>query len=277
MANARKRSRWLAMIVLGPCLLGVGPLAGAAGAQPAVAPVAAVVPASAAPSRFLSPEPQVLYDDGLQVTFGVAADERGRTVLSAESSQMHMKKTIEIDQTTLELVAPDGDRLQLVVRREAITVRRGTQSVRLPLPAKAQDFARVRKILAGSMAARTFRALSASVAARHAEPFFDGIVTSGSLLGVLDGEARAADALKARFAARRGPRVQPVAWQRTPNECWNVYSADAIDIYDEYDDCMGRTRWYDVFDRSNCQLIYVTRAELAFSWLISCSGGFLGR
>jgi hypothetical protein len=280
MANALTRTGWVAAIVLGLGAFGAWPLAGAAAQRSAATPAgpaAHAAPVSAAPSRFLAPEPQVVYDEGLQVTFGVAADERGRTVLSAESSRVQVKKMIEPNQTTLDLATPDGDRLRLVARRDSVTVQHGAQSVTITLPATAQDFARMRALLGGSGAARTFRALSGAVQARHAEPFFDGIVTSGALIGVLNGDDRAVDALKARFAARRGPRVQPVAWQSTPNECWRVYSADAIDIYDEYDDCMGRTRWYDISDRSNCQLIYVTRAELAFSWLISCSGGFLGR
>ena len=278
MVRTVKRSAWAAAIVLGVGVLAVWPRAGAAAqrSEEAARPAPAAATAPAAPSRFLAPEPQTVYDDGLQVTFGVAPDTRGRTVLSAASARVEAKKTIEPDQTTLDLATPDGDRLRLVARRDSITVQHGAETATLTLPATAQSLARMRKVLAGSGAARTFRALSSAVQARRAEPFFDGIVTSGALLGVLNGDVRAADALKARFAARRAPRVRPAAWQRTTQQCWDQYSSDAIRIYDDYDRCMHMRRWYDVVGQANCELIYVTRSELAFSWLVACNGGFFG-
>ncbi len=264
MARTLKHTGWVTAVAVGLVVLGTRPLVARA-SDPA------------APAKRPAPAPQVLYDDSLQVTFGVAPDARGRTVLSARSPRLQVSKTIEPDQTTLDLATPDGDRLRIVARPDSVTVERGRQTATLTLPAKARDFARMRKLLADSTAARTFRALSAAVGARRAEPFFDGIVTSGALIGVLDGDRRATDALKARFAARRGARVRQVVWQRTTQECWDQYARDAIPIYDEYRECTGRQRWYDLVDRANCDAIYTLRAELAFSWLVACNGGFFAQ
>lgn len=268
MARALKHAGWVTAVALGVAALGAGLLAAPAGDPEAV---------SGAAAKFLTPAPQVLYDESLQVTFGVAPDARGRTVLTARSARLQATKTIEPDQTTLDLATPDGDHLRIVARRDSVTAQRGRQTATLTLPATARDFARMRKLLADSTAARTFRALSAAVGTRRTEPFFDGIVTSGALIGVLDGDARAADPLKARFAARRGAGVRQAAWQRSTQECWDQYTRDAIPIYDDYTNCMGMQPWYDYIGQANCQAIYTLRAEMAFSWLVACNGGFFAQ
>ena len=38
--------------------------------------------------------------------------------------------------------------------------------------------------------------------------------------------------------------------------------------------CLSEIQWYDIFGDYRCEAVYILRAELAFMWLINCSGPF---
>ena len=59
-----------------------------------------------------------------------------------------------------------------------------------------------------------------------------------------------------------------------PGDCWAEYSKYAVEVWDDYINCLSEIRWYDIFGEYRCEAIYVLRAELAFMWLINCSGPF---
>jgi hypothetical protein len=253
-----------------------------AGAQSQAADLAAgpdrsLVAEAIGPVVRKAPTPQIQYDDRLQATFGIAADEHGATVLSIESATLQVRKTILADQTVLVLTARDHDRVEVSVRRGAIGVSRGRRSVALSLPLAAGDLDRVQGLLLGSSAVRAFRALVRAGEATRTESFFDGFLTSDALLGVLHGDPHATDALRSRIRARGGARLRPAAWQWSTKDCWDSYSGQAIAVYDEYTDCTSDLSWYDVLGKATCEAIYVVEAEMAFSWLVACNGGFFAQ
>jgi hypothetical protein len=47
-----------------------------------------------------------------------------------------------------------------------------------------------------------------------------------------------------------------------------------VEVWDDYMSCLSEIRWYDLFGEYRCEAVYVLRAELAFMWLINCSGPF---
>jgi hypothetical protein len=59
-----------------------------------------------------------------------------------------------------------------------------------------------------------------------------------------------------------------------PGACWAEYAHDAIEIIDDFIDCLNEIQWWDFFGEYRCDAIYIVRAELAFMWLINCSGPF---
>lgn len=61
--------------------------------------------------------------------------------------------------------------------------------------------------------------------------------------------------------------------QKTPGDCWDIYSLEAFRIYNDLVACKDQLSWYEVIDLAGCMLIYVIRAEAAVAWYIACNGG----
>jgi hypothetical protein len=57
---------------------------------------------------------------------------------------------------------------------------------------------------------------------------------------------------------------------RTPTECWDAYTKEAIAAYIEYEDCVKDLAWYDLLGLTGCAAIYDVRAMGAFSWWMRC-------
>jgi hypothetical protein len=68
--------------------------------------------------------------------------------------------------------------------------------------------------------------------------------------------------------------LQSGGGDRGPGECWDAYAREAVEIYDDYMQCLIGLKWYDVFGSTGCALVYTVRAEGAMWWFINCSGGF---
>jgi hypothetical protein len=58
---------------------------------------------------------------------------------------------------------------------------------------------------------------------------------------------------------------------RTPTECWNEYTKEAIAAWVEMEECVLEHRaWWDYFGREGCAAVYDVRAIGAFSWWLKC-------
>jgi hypothetical protein len=82
-----------------------------------------------------------------------------------------------------------------------------------------------------------------------------------------------------RVDAATGVRVTKVALgqdtgqkttDRTPTECWDAYTKEAIAAYIEYEQCVKDLAWYEFLDLTACATIYDVRAVGAFSWWMRC-------
>jgi hypothetical protein len=58
-----------------------------------------------------------------------------------------------------------------------------------------------------------------------------------------------------------------------PGECWDEYSADVMQIYADFSTCEAGCKWYMVGCDTLCSAAWLIRVELAFDWLLACSGG----
>src|SRR4029078_4848891 len=77
----------------------------------------------------------------------------------------------------------------------------------------------------------------------------------------------------ARGQGSRAKLVKASLAGRGPGECWDEYSADIMDIYADYQQCASGCPWDMVGCESLCSVACLLRVELAFDWLIACSGG----
>jgi hypothetical protein len=71
---------------------------------------------------------------------------------------------------------------------------------------------------------------------------------------------------KAAFAQDTGKK----STDRTPTECWDAYTKEAIAAYIEYEECVKDLAWYDLLGLTGCATIYDVRAMGAFSWWMRC-------
>jgi len=113
-------------------------------------------------------------------------------------------------------------------------------------------------------------------------PVLPLLVTTRSFLqAVTTTPASAADqaTFQQRVDAAAGVRVTKVAFgqdsgkkttDRTPTECWDAYTKEAIAAYIEYEQCVKDLAWYELLDMTACAAIYDVRAMGAFSWWMRC-------
>ena len=71
---------------------------------------------------------------------------------------------------------------------------------------------------------------------------------------------------KATFGQDTGTKTT----DRTPTECWDAYTKEAIAAYIEYEQCVQDLAWYELLDLTACAAIYDVRALGAFSWWMRC-------
>ncbi len=222
----------------------------AAGAQQALA----APPATAPPGR------------DIQVTTEVAPD--GATVLNVTAKGVTLRKLFYVDRTELAIAAA-GHELRVVVSAAGIQASADTGRAGFPRRGRSDSLDGVRAVLGGSPVVPIGRALARAAAVGNPR-VADTLRMSEALLGLLSGDPRALDSV---VAARKAPVLLNA---QSSNECWDSYRRDVSLISVEYEDCVRRTRWYEAGTRIGCGVEYVIRVELAFSWLLSCNGGFMG-
>jgi hypothetical protein len=98
---------------------------------------------------------------------------------------------------------------------------------------------------------------------------------SGSTAALTEHREWVADRANAVLRARpSGPAVIRTAGQiKGPGDCWDLYSAEAIRIAKDFEECTEDLAWYEAHMWLGCSTIYTVRAEAAMAWFIMCNGG----
>jgi len=212
----------------------------------------------------------------------------GRIVLTVADDTVAVRKDIATDRSVVTITT-STDSLILTVRRGVLTVS-GPGGMIATAGAGTADDDRLLAVLQRSEVADRARQLLARVAASPDTFVGQSLLLTQSILEVGSGSATAltqhqrwvsgrAAALAARPGLAQGrPTVFRAAWSdavqdRTPGECWDIYSKEALRIADDFSECTDDLRWYEAHKWAGCSLIYTIRAEAAMAWFISCSGG----
>ncbi len=202
----------------------------------------------------------------IQVTTEIAPD--GATVLSVVARGVTLRKAFYGDHTELAITSA-GHELKIVVSPTGIQAFSDAGHAAYSRRGSPDSLDNIRAMLGGSPVVPIGRALARAAAVGNPRAA-DTLRLSEALLGLLSGDPRALESVVAVGAAPALRQVQ------STNECWDSYRRDAVAIATEYEDCVRRTRWYEAGTRIGCGIEYTIRAELAFSWLIACNGGFMG-
>jgi hypothetical protein len=100
----------------------------------------------------------------------------------------------------------------------------------------------------------------------------------GSMLRASVGDANGRIALEEwAHQAQRPVHVVPVVFipKSDNNKCWDAYAIDAVQIWDDFQDCENSCRWWNFIGKEACIFMYEMRAIATFAEFEVCvaSGG----
>jgi len=208
-----------------------------------------------------------------------------RVLIELAEAGVSVRKEIAADASHATITTPK-DELHLRVMRGQMTVSSpgGTVTIKT---GGADEVAQLMAVLQRSDAATRGLALLKRVPADTRDFGRHSLLLTRAILELGTGPSDAitlhrrglAEDRMRRVAARPvGAGVTRVALQhstqdRTAGDCWDLYSAEAVRIADDFADCTDGLRWYDALGWTACSLIYTIRAEAAMFWFINCNGG----
>lgn len=211
----------------------------------------------------------------------------GRIVLDVADATVAVRKEVTADRSVVTLTTPE-ERLNITVRRGVVLVAGPRGSMVVDTGAGAATDRLLVALQRSDAASRALRLLER--VSEGPETFAgQSLLMTRALLETGTGANKAMDQHQAwvseraaALAARPGPvpgkpTLIRAAWlepaQKTPGECWDIYSKEAIRIAKDFDDCTEDLKWWEAHLWTGCTLIYVVRAEAAMAWFISCNGG----
>jgi len=169
-----------------------------------------------------------------------------------------------------------------------VSFERGRLTVKSPAghlsatPAQVTQMAAARRMIDAFPGSRKALSLINTLGFGPRVPVLPLLVTTRSFLqAVTMSPASPSDnaSFERRVDAATGVRVTRTAFvqdtgkkttDRTPTECWDAYTKEAIAAYIEYEECVKDLAWYEVLDMTACAAIYDVRAMGAFSWWMRC-------
>ena len=221
-------------------------------------------------------------------TVRVTRPAAGRIVLDVADDTVAVRKELTSDRSVVTLTTPK-DRLSISVRKGVLTITSPHGALTMGAGAGAGvDSDRLLMVLQRSEAAARARALLARVDEGPNTFVGQSVLLTRAILELGSGSVDAFNQHQqwvAERAARMARPTQAQQWprviragfveapQKTPGECWDIYSKEAIVIADDFADCTDDLAWYEAHKWAGCSLIYVVRSEAAMAWFISCNGG----
>jgi hypothetical protein len=198
----------------------------------------------------------------------------GESILRAEGKGVIFSKRVGKDRVVMHLEVP-RDRIDLEVNMDGTVriVRNGKVVAAQMKSDTASAVARIQKLTSGSSALAGFEALVAGVANdQRAEA--QSLRVSHALLHVVRGNNAPAMAFRTRGASRSASGVvrAMALVEEGPSACWAEYEV-TVDRYNvQFNDCISDYWWIPGWNAA-CGLQFAIQAELAWFWVISCSGG----
>ncbi len=221
------------------------------------------------PSAWPAAAPRVAGGD-TTFAFGWA---KGEPTLRAEGRGVKFFKRVGRDKVSIRVEVP-GDVMELEAETNgAIRIGRKGRFLRLQMKDDFEaNFAKVQKLTAGSKALDRFEGLVASLAANQT-PQAQSLRTSHALLNAVRGVTIQPNPMP-QAPARSGQVVLATYKGSTegPFACWAEY-ASTVDQYNvQFNACVENYWWIPGWTAA-CGLQFALQSELAWFWLLSCSGG----
>jgi hypothetical protein len=183
-------------------------------------------------------------------------------------------------------VGPDTVRIRIEAAKDVIDVQasatgnvrlgRGGRTIDINMAARDPKLLdRARRMVAGSAALQSFNALIGAIGDDQ-RTVAKSMLTSWALVHAASGSDAPAMSVARRFqAAAKGtftPARSIFEREETPIVCWAEYASTVTYYYLEYAQCLLDYSWIPG-GAQVCSFEWIIKAELAWFWLIGCSGG----
>lgn len=203
-------------------------------------------------------------------TMGWVKDE---PTLRAEGRGVKFFKRVGRDSVSMRIDVP-GDSVELEASTNgSVRVGRKGRFLRLQMAGPFEaNIAKVQKLMAGSKALDGFDGLVASLAASD-RPQAHSLRSSQALFNAVRGVAVSVPAGPPPSATTR-QATRAAFRERTegPYACWTEYSWTVFQYNVQLNDCVADYWWIPGWTAA-CGFQFALQSELAWFWLISCSGG----
>ncbi len=211
-------------------------------------------------------------DGDVTFTIGVLP---GESTLRAEGKGITFFKRLTADRVHVRIDVPgDWFALDAGTTGTARLTRNG-KSMTLSMTAAREEVAKAQQFAAGSKALAGFESL-ASALDSSTRPEAQSVLTSFALLHAVRGSVAPARELARTVQAMHAGNARRASWktgEEMPYACWIDY-ATTVSLYTaEYSQCYLDYGWIPGL-QAVCTFEWVVRVELAWFWLIGCSGGF---
>ena len=207
-----------------------------------------------------------------KVTTGMV---KGESTLRAEAGRVVFSKRVGRDQVVMRLEAP-RDRIDLELNTDGrVRIVRNGKVLTLQMkedPANAVE--QVKRLTSGSVALAGLDSLVAGLA-NDQRLEAQSLLVSHALVQALRGNSAPAMAFAARQAPRTDGAIVRVMGRTTeegPYACWAEYAQTVDQYLVQFNDCVSLYWWIPGWNAA-CGAQFSLQSELAFFWLISCSGG----
>ncbi len=210
-------------------------------------------------------------DGDVTFTVGVLP---GESTLRAEGKGITFLKRLTADRVHVRIDVP-GDSFALEAGPTgAARLTRNGKTLKLQMTAAGDEVAKAQRFAAGSKALAGFESLAAALES-SARPEAESVLTSFALLHAIRGNVTPARALAKAVEARQTANAKRASWanrEEMPYECWINYAVTVAQYLAEYSECYLNWGWIPGM-QAVCTFEWTIRAELAWFWLIGCSGG----
>lgn len=228
-------------------------------------------PAKVAGVSYSGPARSDSVKDG-DVTFTVGV-RPGESTLRAEGKGISFLKRLTADRVVVRIDVP-GDWFELDASPAgAARLTRNGKSIKLHLTATGDDVAKAQKFAAGSKALAGLESLAATLES-STRPEAQSVLTSFALLHVVRGSLAPARSVAKTIQAQQAKNFTRAAWdvEEQPLHCWMQYAIEMNEALHVLDQCYQSYGWLPGM-ATVCGFEWVIKAELAWFWLIACSGG----
>ena len=220
-------------------------------------------------SPFVGPVPSRVPVGQATFSFGW---EKNEPTLRVEGRGVKFFKRVGRDKVALRVEVP-GDVVELEAEMTG-AVRIGRKGRFLQLQMKDNfdaGIAKAQKLMAGSKALDGFEGLIASLGSTDT-PQTQSLRSSHALLSAVRGVTVAVPSVRISGPQGRPSRAAFTGNAEGPGSCWEVYAATVNAYNYEFNDCIESYWWIPGWTAA-CGFQFFLQSELAFFWLLSCSGG----